>query len=260
VTLAAPSDQASACDQRLPEPRRNAGRNIAGVFERFTDRARRVMVLAQEEARRRSHGEISSEHLLLAVVHDGDGGAVEMLAKLGISPDAVRAQVSAGLPADGAAPADGAPPFAASAKKVLEGALRETLRLDGHEIGPEHLLVGVARQTDTAAARALASLGADLDTLRHQLALRRQQESVAAVPPEQAGTAPRCPGCRSSLVDHAKYVTASIDPIEPEPPRPAMTVRFVFCEVCGHTINADTVLPIGGLSGLGVHAPPEEGS
>jgi hypothetical protein len=135
------------------------------VFERFTDRARRVVVLAQEEARLLDHNYIGTEHILLGLIHEGEGVAATALASLDISLDAVRAQVVEIIGSGGAAPS-GHIPFTARAKTVLELSLREALRLGHNYIGTEHILLGLLREGDGVAVQVLTQLGVDLDRVR----------------------------------------------------------------------------------------------
>jgi ATP-dependent Clp protease ATP-binding subunit ClpC len=138
------------------------------MFERFTDRARRVVVLAQDEARALNHGYIDTEHLLLGLVAEGEGMGVRALEALGITRDAVRRQVEQAA-GRGDAPPPGHLPFRPRAKKVLELSLRESLQLGHDYIGTEHLLLGLMREREGVAAQALAALGADENRVRHQV-------------------------------------------------------------------------------------------
>jgi len=115
------------------------------MFERFTDRARRVVVLAQEEARLLNHNYIGTEHLLLGLIREGDGVAAEALESLGISLDAVRQQVEEIIGQGQQAPS-GHIPFTPRAKKVLELSLREATQLGQDHIGAEHILLGLVRE------------------------------------------------------------------------------------------------------------------
>jgi ATP-dependent Clp protease ATP-binding subunit ClpA len=135
------------------------------VFERFTDRARRVVVLAQEEARLLNHNYIGTEHILLGLIHEGEGVAAQVLESLGISLDSVRSKVD-GLMHAGDAMPDGHIPFTPRAKKVLELSLREALQLGHNYIGTEHILLGLIREGDGVAAQVLTELGADLPRIR----------------------------------------------------------------------------------------------
>jgi ATP-dependent Clp protease ATP-binding subunit ClpC len=138
------------------------------LFERFTDRARRVLVLAQEEARLLNHSFIGTEHILLGLIHEGEGLAAKALESLGISLDAVREEVEKTIGQAGSAPT-GSPPFTPRAKKVLELSLREALQLGHNYIGTEHMLLGLVREGEGVAARVLVSLGADLAKVRQQV-------------------------------------------------------------------------------------------
>src|SRR6476620_9528393 len=138
------------------------------MFERFTDRARRVVVLAQEEARMLSHNYIGTEHILLGLIHEGEGVAATALERLGISLEAVRAQVEAILGQGQQAPS-GHIPFAPRAKKVLELSRREALQLGHNYIGTEHILLGLIREGEGVAAQVLVKLGADLSRVRQQV-------------------------------------------------------------------------------------------
>ncbi|MGZ4754746.1 MAG: Clp protease N-terminal domain-containing protein, partial [Acidimicrobiia bacterium] len=138
------------------------------MFERFTDRARRVVVLAQEEARLLNHNYIGTEHILLGLIHEGEGVAAKALESLGISLEAVRAQVEEIIGHGGSAPS-GHIPFTPRAKKVLELSLREALQLGHNYIGTEHILLGLIREGEGVAAQVLVKLGADLSRVRQQV-------------------------------------------------------------------------------------------
>src|SRR5215203_92316 len=138
------------------------------MFERFTDRARRVVVLAQEEARLLNHNYIGTEHILLGLIHEGEGVAAMALESLGISLEAVRAQVEEIIGQGQSAPT-GHIPFTPRAKKVLELSLREALQLGHNYIGTEHILLGLIREGEGVAAQVLVKLGADLSRVRQQV-------------------------------------------------------------------------------------------
>jgi len=163
------------------------------VFERFTDRARRVLVLAQEEARLLNHSFIGTEHILLGLIHEGEGVAAKALEQLGISLEAVREKVEETIGASGTAPT-GSPPFTPRAKKVLELSLREALQLGHNYIGTEHMLLGLVREGEGVAAQVLVSLGADLARVRQQviqlLSGYQGKESVGAGPGSPASETP----------------------------------------------------------------------
>ncbi|MFS8583606.1 MAG: Clp protease N-terminal domain-containing protein, partial [Acidimicrobiia bacterium] len=138
------------------------------MFERFTDRARRVVVLAQEEARLLNHNYIGTEHILLGLIHEGEGVAAKALESLGISLEAVRQQVEEIIGQGGSSPS-GHIPFTPRAKKVLELSLREALQLGHNYIGTEHILLGLIREGEGVAAQVLVKLGADLSRVRQQV-------------------------------------------------------------------------------------------
>jgi ATP-dependent Clp protease ATP-binding subunit ClpA len=139
------------------------------MFERFTDRARASVVLAQEEARLLNHSYIGTEHLLLGLLRESDGVAAKALASLGISLQAVRSQVEEIIGQGGSPSPPGHIPFTPRAKKVLELSLREALQLGHNYIGTEHILLGVIREGEGVAAQVLAKLGADLSRTRQQV-------------------------------------------------------------------------------------------
>jgi ATP-dependent Clp protease ATP-binding subunit ClpC len=161
------------------------------MFERFTDRARRVVILAQEEARMLNHGYIGTEHLLLGLIREGDGVAAKALELLGISLEAVHQQVEEIIGRGQHAPS-GHIPFTSPAKAVLELSLREALQLGHNYIGTEHILLGLSREGEGIAAQVLVKLGADDNRIRQQVIQLLQddqgQETAAAYP--LAETAP----------------------------------------------------------------------
>jgi Clp amino terminal domain, pathogenicity island component len=157
------------------------------MFERFTDRARRVVVLAQEEARGLNHDYIGTEHILLGLIHEREGVAARALTELGISLEGARAQVVAEIGHGKQAPG-GHIPFTPRAKKVLELSLREALQLGHNYIGTEHILLGLIREGEGVAAQVLVTLGASLERVRQQVvqlladAGAAQAEQVAGGP------------------------------------------------------------------------------
>ena len=159
------------------------------MFERFTDRARRVVVLAQEEARMLDHSHIGTEHILLGLVREGGGVAARAVESLGISLEAVRQQVGEIVGRGQQAP-PGHIPFTPRAKMVLELSLREALQLGHNYIGTEHIVLGLVREGDGVATRVLLKLGADPTRVRHQVIqlLHGDQgkEPAAAGPPSEA--------------------------------------------------------------------------
>ncbi|CAB4944791.1 unannotated protein [freshwater metagenome] len=138
------------------------------MFEKFTDKARRVVVLAQEEAKMLNHNYIGTEHILLGLIHEGEGVAAKALEALGINLDAVREQVQE-IIGQGQTPPTGHIPFTPRAKKVLELSLREALQLGHSYIGTEHLLLGLIREGEGVAAQVLTKLGADSNRVRQQV-------------------------------------------------------------------------------------------
>jgi ATP-dependent Clp protease ATP-binding subunit ClpC len=155
------------------------------MFERFTDRARRVIVDAQNEARSLGHNYIGPEHLLLGLIHEGDGVGAKALEAMQISTDTVRGRIEEITGRGQAPPTTGHIPFTPLAKKVLELSLREALQLGHNYIGTEHILLGLIREGDGAAAQVLVGLGVELDRTR-QLVIqiltgRRGEETASAV-------------------------------------------------------------------------------
>jgi Clp amino terminal domain, pathogenicity island component/UvrB/uvrC motif len=138
------------------------------VFQRFTDRARRVVVLAQEEARMLGHNYIGTEHILLGLIREGEGVAAKALESLGISLEVVRQQVEE-IIGQGQGEQRGHIPFTPRAKNVLELSLREAQQLGHHYIGTEHILLGLIREGEGEAAQVLVKLGADLNRVRQQV-------------------------------------------------------------------------------------------
>ncbi|OAV60622.1 ATP-dependent Clp protease ATP-binding subunit [Enteractinococcus helveticum] len=161
------------------------------MFERFTDRARRVVVLAQEEARMLNHSYIGTEHILLGLIHEGDGVAAKALQSLDVSLGAVREQVREIIGQGQQAPS-GHIPFTPRAKKVLELSLREALQLGHNYIGTEHILLGLIREGEGVAAQVLVQLGADLNRVRQTVIqlLSGYQGSGESEGKETAGVSP----------------------------------------------------------------------
>jgi ClpA/ClpB-like protein len=223
------------------------------MFERFTDRARRVVVLAQEEAVGLNHNYIGTEHLLLGLIREREGVAAKALESLGISLEAVRAQVEEIIGQGQSAPT-GHIPFTPRAKKVLELSLREALQLGHNYIGTEHILLGLIREGQGVAAQVLVKLGADQPRVRQQvvqllsgseavaerLVVREQRPSVVGgpgifrqpEPPELVKVVPlahevvRRPGWRLMLISlemwsngvDLRYALLALAPPEISPP------------------------------------------
>ena len=160
------------------------------MFERFTDRARRVIVLAQEEARLLNHNYIGTEHILLGLAHEGQGVAAKALESLGIQLQALRSQVEQVIGQGQRAPT-GHIPFTPRAKKVLELSLRESQQLGHNYIGTEHLLLGLIREGEGVAAQVLVKLGADLSRVRQQVIQLLSGYAGGKEAAEQAGARTR---------------------------------------------------------------------
>jgi ATP-dependent Clp protease ATP-binding subunit ClpC len=219
------------------------------VFERFTDRARRTVVFAQEEARMLNHNYIGTEHILLGLLREEEGVAARALTSLGLSLEAVRHDVGE-IVGRGSEVPRGHIPFTPRAKKVLELSLREALQLGHNYIGTEHILLGLIREGEGVAAQVLQKLGADLNRVRQtvvQLLSRYAAETEAAggeavgvftegVAPtsEPLGDdAPTCPNCFGAL-DETLAVRVLETTAEGEP----LSVRIAYCSRCGVAVGA----------------------
>ena len=176
------------------------------MFERFTEQSRRVVVLAQEEARMLNHNYIGTEHLLLGLLHEGRGSAARALEAVDVTLPAVRDQVTA-IIGPGQAQPSGHIPFTARAKKTLELSLREALQLGDGYIGTGHLLLGLIHQGDNVAVKILGNLGTDLKDLRARVTEELRND------PEQ-GTSPATPGERQLRVFMRGEVKTLLDAIE----------------------------------------------
>jgi ATP-dependent Clp protease ATP-binding subunit ClpA len=153
------------------------------MFERFTERARRVVVFAQDEARELNHNYIGTEHLLLGLMRDADSVAAQALRELDIGQDAVREQVTEIIGRGKRSPS-GHIPFTPRAKKVLELSLREALQLNHNYIGTEHILLGLVREGEGVAAQVLVKLGGSLSRVR---------DKVIELAPPGTGEGPELP-------------------------------------------------------------------
>jgi len=186
------------------------------MFERFTDRARRVVVLAQEEARMLNHNYIGTEHILLGLIHEGEGVAAKALESLGISLEAVRQQVEEIIGQGQQAPS-GHIPFTPRAKKVLELSLREALQLGHNYIGTEHILLGLIREGEGVAAQVLVKLGADLNRVRQQV-IQLLSGYQGKEPAQAGGTAEGTPSTSLVLDQFGRNLTqaareSKLDPV-----------------------------------------------
>ena len=180
------------------------------MFERFTDRARRVIVLAQQEARLLGHGYIGTEHLLLGLLADGGGTAAQALESLGVTLDAAREQVRE-MVGEGQRPQTqpGHIPFTPPAKKVLELSLREALNLGDDHIGTEHLLLGLLAEADGVGAQVVARLGASRRAVHDKvIELIGSEPDPAAA---EIGPRPRGARVRGVALSEVRDLLASID-------------------------------------------------
>jgi ATP-dependent Clp protease ATP-binding subunit ClpC len=158
------------------------------LFERFTERSRQVVVLAQDEARALGHNYIGTEHILLGLLREEEGIAARVLGQLRVTLEEVRSHVEQ-IVGRGDAVATGQIPFTPRAKKVLELALREALSLGHNYIGTEHILLGVARENDGVAMRILLDLGVDADKIRDEVTHTLGGETVPTAVPRGLGSA-----------------------------------------------------------------------
>jgi ATP-dependent Clp protease ATP-binding subunit ClpC len=215
------------------------------VFERFTDRARRVLTYAQDEARLLNHSFIGTEHILLGLIREGNGVGAQALQSLGISLEAVRGKVQETIGMAGGAPS-GSPPFTPRAKKVLELSLREALQLNHSYIGTEHILLGLVREGEGVAATVLVGLGADLGRVRQEVVKLmsggpepqrggRADETGSTTTRPPLSLEPCCPRCRESLseVAHFRTITVHPDSGNADP----MSIDVVYCVRCGTSLH-----------------------
>jgi ATP-dependent Clp protease ATP-binding subunit ClpA len=181
------------------------------MFERFTDRARRVIVLAQEEARMLNHNYIGTEHILLGLLHEGEGVAAKALESLEISLDAVRQQVEQIIGQGQHAPS-GHIPFTPRAKKVLELTRREAERLGHNYIGTEHILLGLIREGEGVAAQVLVALGADLKRVRQTvIEVMHGHPAKEPLSTRSAAQEPRLPPGLQIRLDEVEQRLAAIE-------------------------------------------------
>jgi ATP-dependent Clp protease ATP-binding subunit ClpC len=236
------------------------------VFERFTDRARRVVVLAQEEARMLNHNYIGTEHILLGLVRERDGVAAKALGSLSIGLNAVRREVEEIIGQGQAAPT-GHIPFTPRAKKVLELSLREALQLGHNYIGTEHILLGLIREGEGVAAQVLQKLGADLNRVRQTvIQLLSGYAAGAEVRKVERGTemevgaemevelatetaptaipaaedAPMCPNCFAPLDETLAVKKLAVKKVETASESEQVSVKIAYCNRCGVALGAVT--------------------
>ena len=224
------------------------------MFERFTDRARRVVVLAQEEARLLDHNYIGTEHLLLGLIDEGEGVACRTLESLGVDADRIRNEVVR-IVGRGPEPTVGHVPFTPQAKKILELALREALQMGHNYIGTEHILLGLIRVEGGVSAEVLEQLGVDADRVRQTVVQllsgdagtpegepasgtfsedeESQQASEAPVSAAvRSDGLPTCPVCRVSLIEWLSIRTIDAQGVDSKVP-----VTLVFCGACGAALQ-----------------------
>jgi ATP-dependent Clp protease ATP-binding subunit ClpC len=199
------------------------------VFERFTDRARRVVVLAQEEARMLNHNHIGTEHILLGLIREGAGVAARALEALGFSPDDLRREIEE-IIGQGKSVPTGHIPFTPRAKKVLELSLREALQLGHNYIGTEHILLGLIAEGRGVGAQVLVRRGASLERVRVEVASLLEGYVPEKEPESEAAhEEPLCPRCRAPLGESATFRTLDVSSVEEE----VRAVAFAFCRRCG---------------------------
>jgi ATP-dependent Clp protease ATP-binding subunit ClpC len=182
------------------------------MFERFTDRARRVIVDAQNEARSLGHNYIGPEHILLGLIHEGDGVAAKALEAMQISTDTVRGRIEEITGRGQAPPTTGHIPFTPRAKKVLELSLREALQLGHNYIGTEHILLGLIHEGDGVAAQVLVGLGVELDPTRQlviQILTGRQREQTASAVAEDVRDRLAAMAARLTVIERMLRDTAA---------------------------------------------------
>jgi ATP-dependent Clp protease ATP-binding subunit ClpC len=207
------------------------------VFERFTERARRVVVLAQAEARMLNHDYIGTEHVLLGLIHEGEGVAAKALESLGISLETVRSGVEEIIGRGNDAPTGAHIPFTPRAKKVLELSLREALQLGHNYIGTEHILLGLIREGEGVAAQVLQRLGADLTRVRRrviELLGGPAGVEATAVPAPNPEAMPCCPKCGASLSENIAFRVLDVPPADQGDARAG---AFAFCRSCGTALG-----------------------
>jgi ATP-dependent Clp protease ATP-binding subunit ClpC len=183
------------------------------MFERFTDRARRVVVQAQEEARLLNHNYIGTEHILLGLIHEGESIAARALDSLGVRLEPARRQVEAIVGLGKRAPSEHIP-FTSRAKKGLELSLREALQLSDSYIGPEHILLGLLREGDSVAVKVLVGLGTDLNRVRQQVIKLHQAQDLEAGAEGAAPAPPRVAVARPGFAPEAPSNVWQLDVLQ----------------------------------------------
>lgn len=221
------------------------------MFERFTDRARRVLVLAQEEARLLNHSFIGTEHLLLGLLHEDRGLAYKALESFRVTLEAVRERVEATIGSAGSSPS-GSPPFTPRSKKVMELSFREALHYGHNYIGTEHLLLGLIREGEGVAPQVLVSLGVDLERLR-----QRVLELMGDRVPEEEPDDPDWPKS-GRVLDRGTIVICSFCGRRPPDSGEVIAGRNAFiCEQCLTWWAAELGASAAGSPGRGKETPAE---
>jgi hypothetical protein len=229
------------------------------MFERFTDRARRVLVLAQEEARLLDHNFIGTEHILLGLIGEGEGVAAKALEALGVSLDTARGTVGEIIGTANPAAWTGSPPFTPGAKKVMELSLREALQLGHNYIGTEHLLLGLVREGEGVGCQVLANLGIELPRARQQViallsggGLLEQRRAPAATSGLGQARAP----ARMGRVWRRATAVRPRRPVEPIPASYATSGEITLAYLDGHLTGSVAAKPVD----LGLRVPASEGT
>jgi hypothetical protein len=247
------------------------------MFERFTDRARRVLVLAEEEAKSLGHDFVGTEHILLGLIREGEGVAARALESLGARLDDVREAVGK-LSQPGSAQATRPRPFTPQAKKALEMSLREALKLGHNHIGTEHLLLGLSAEGEGVAARVLANLGVSVERARNTVlellaghgppeeahreeAHRGEQQELrglSSTTRRLVGEPPVCGHCGSRLAVSARYRDVAVQPADgAKEIGEVPVVRVVYCSSCGVALGTGTGALEGAISVSKVPVPPQ---
>jgi ATP-dependent Clp protease ATP-binding subunit ClpA len=206
------------------------------MFERFTDRARQVVVLAQDEARTLGHSYIGTEHLLLGLLREEEGLAARTLAALAVTSEEVRERITQLIGLGDDERVTGQIPFTPRAKHVLEIALREALSFGHNYIGTEHILLGVVRESEGVAARILAELGADADTIRDEVV-----SSMSGTEPGRG----LGPGVRSPRASRAVREAASTPPRFTHPARGVLILAQDEARAVDHAAVSNEHLLLG---------------
>lgn len=215
------------------------------MFERFTDRARHVVVFAQEEARRLNHNHIGTEHILVALSIESEGIAGRTLDALGVSVEQIREQIEEIVSRGQSAPSSHTP-FTKEAKRALELSLREALQLGDNHIGTEHLLLGLIRQEDDVAVRILERLGIDTQSVEQevhrmvmggvgQTSSASMREGLTVSMEEVSGDAPRCPRCYADLARGLRV--GNVTGTDDEEGDETYSLTLAWCPECGTVIG-----------------------